>query len=798
MICMKKRFFFLLIAAFICCAVCVPAAFANSWNLKGPLLNAVSGTHRFDDYSAKVSFYEKNVPVSAAVMESRDHSVLLVSGKNAAGKETLWESTTAVYPPDWSELPEIDCTADSVTLSWPGYLRSFIFSWDNHEDTWVLTQADCGDDKLTLQEGIYVTGEGNIWQADPVTLESFNIRLFPDDDYDILYMNRIYAATGNATEFLHEEVTVPGKTKIPVYSAPDEKSYRAAGGKASVSGNEPFWLLASMNHWNMVEYEVSAGTHRIGWIRDQEAPLTQNAPVMLTDVPVPAVEYMTDDPFRGQAQFFAGDDLTDIHLLAPAGPFYVYARARLADGKEVRGFVPVRKCALPEEKISLESMNALCGTWAFYHGGNIQSDILKLLPDGTCEFRNLTEEASPDELYPDKGLSPEMIAPDEGLDGTWYVTESTALDMECAYTLVLRTKGTVKQYGILTLAEKDKDGRICLTLVRGETGGTWALTEKDDTPVNVSPIEMTYTDPAGEIGTSGFGYDRLDESWKPFFPRETWGNARFLTYPDYDHWSEYTEENYGKPYTVYPIVTVLDGGVQLHVFSRDGSGIEKIMETRPDTGMTEENGRKASAPIYTFGDSVSEDGVRHYRETINLYLDNERDPWNIQIVLERTDPDDSKAYYVSTVVYQYMQPGKTKIRGQKYDRLAICPEKGRLVYSYSYEEADITDSLVIPLTGGLRLDEFKLSDFPEDPDALLTSSRVDTKKHGKGNTVKMRRTPEKNGKVLGEIRHGAKVDMVEAGDGWCFVKYKNQYGYVKSEYIEGTSDYYGNSISPGS
>ena len=790
MIRMKKYIAFLLIAVFICCAVCVSAAFANSWNLKGPLLNAVSGTHRFDNYSAKVLFFDKEVPVSASVMESRDHSVLLVSGKNTAGEETLWESATAVYPPDWSERPEISCTADTVTLSWPGHLRSFTFSWDSNEDNWILTRADCGDDKLTLQEGIYVTGEGTIWQADPVTLESFNVRFFPDDDYDIMYMNRIYDATCNAEEITHYiEMTAPGKTRIPVYSAPDENSYRAAGGKASLSGNDPFRLLATMDHWYMAEYEVSDGTHRIGWIREKDVPLNVNVPVMLTDVPVPAVEYMTDDPFHGQVQSIAGDELTDVHLLAPAGPFYVYARARLADGKEVRGFVPVRKCALPEEKISLESMNTLCGTWAFYHGGNIQSDILKLQPDGTCEFRWLTESAADSEQYLEKGLSPLMIAPGEGSDGTWYVKESTAPDMGCAYTLVLRTKGTVKQYGILVMAEKDEDGKICLTLVRGVTGGTWALMEKDDTPVNISPIEMTYTDPAKETGSSGFEYDRLDEAWRPFFPREAWKNARFLTCQDYDKWSEFNEKNYGKPYTVYPIVTVLEGRVQLHVFSRDEDGIEKIMETRPDAGMTEEDGRKASAPIYTFGDSVQGDGIRHFRETINLYLDNERDPWNIQIVLERTDPDDPKAYYVSAVVYQYMQPRKTRIRGQKYDYLVICPEEGRLAYSYSYEEENISDSLVLPLTGGLRLDEFKLDDFPEDPDGLLTSSRVDTKKHGKGNTVKMRMTPKKNGKVLAEIRHGTKVEMVETGDGWCLVKYKDQYGYVMSEYIEATSDY---------
>ena len=68
---------------------------------------------------------------------------------------------------------------------------------------------------------------------------------------------------------------MPEDAVLPVYSAPDEKAYRGADGKACVSLREGVLVLASTKDqtWKLIEYEVSEGEKRMGWIRTaQDAP----------------------------------------------------------------------------------------------------------------------------------------------------------------------------------------------------------------------------------------------------------------------------------------------------------------------------------------------------------------------------------------------------------------------------------------------------------------------------------------------------------------------------------------------
>lgn len=764
----------------------VSIASANSWGLTGPLLNYVMAIKDFDDYSAITEYYSKDCRTSAAVMGSRYHHILLVYGTDASGNHSVWRSTTAVWQPGEMDGPiSLTCTDDTITLKTDTF-SSYTFSWDQYENTFILTQAEYGEFVLTLRDGVYYSQNGKIWQAPPIDIQNFNVILFPRTEYDILRMNRVYAVLADASGLWHGNVVGTDGKKIPVYSAPDTGSYRAAKGKAIVNTAENFWLLASIQDWDLVEYEVSMRTHRIGWIN--KADLSKEAPVMFTDVPAWSVEYLTDDPFWSQYQSFSASQLRNVHLLGLANPFYAYASAETAEGQPVWGFVPVQRCSLSDDTIDEQIMADLCGAWVFYSGGDIACEVMLLHADGTCELGGLKNEMSFEQLDPTNVFSQKDYS--ISITGTWYVADNP-VKMGLEKTFVLKeSNGKIVNLSLYDLSHRDEDGRMKLILVSGEAGGTYVKVAEENKPLTVSTVELSYTSPETDRQNYGVGYENLEEWLKPFFPEKCWNNARFLTCIDWEKDAAHNEERHWGTYKHYPVVTVLDGNVQLHLFNVENGQVTKIAETRSDCGMTETNGRKATAPIYHLSDATGEmDGIYRYRETLNLYFSSQSDPWNIQIVLETEVNNDPDILWVTHVIYQYSEPKTTLIRGQKYDYVVVTPTEKGLEYSYGYCEEPISDSFLFPFSGSTKLTEFTFSSFTDDPDKLLTPAKIDTKKHGSGGKVKLRQTPDKKGKVITEIPNAAVVNCTDIGNGWCFVHYQKFFGYIMAQYIEGTDAY---------
>ena len=157
----------------------------------------------------------------------------------------------------------------------------------------------------------YATADGLIWETEGA---------LPFATYQplLLQCNAIYAALQDASGFWSEEVT--GTEVLPVYAAPDENSYRASNGKASVSLAGGATLLMQYDDWSLVRYEVNSSRMRIGWVHTNQLG---SAPVMLTDIPVTLKDgaFLTDDPATSWYHTAEGDTLTDVHLLAQYDPF---------------------------------------------------------------------------------------------------------------------------------------------------------------------------------------------------------------------------------------------------------------------------------------------------------------------------------------------------------------------------------------------------------------------------------------------------------------------------------------------
>lgn len=160
-------------------------------------------------------------------------------------------------------------------------------------------------------------------------------------------------ASSPLQEFLHRWVKADKKAKnAAVWSAPDAKSFRAANGKASVSLKDGVWYMGGCDGWDMIEYEVSLRTHRIGWIKTGQLPDAWPDPWSELPCEVVSGSYMTDDPFVSQFHTFDTDSLSGFRALGLLTPFYAYVEAEKEDGQIVRGFIPARDVTIPDETMS--------------------------------------------------------------------------------------------------------------------------------------------------------------------------------------------------------------------------------------------------------------------------------------------------------------------------------------------------------------------------------------------------------------------------------------------------------------
>lgn len=429
---MNRRFISLLLCMLLVTSFVIPAS-ANSWGLKGKLLNAVSDVDTWNDYTSLDSQVG-----DTAVMHSRYHNTLM-----------LWEDgrlrtfPTAVYQPD-------DKRDDELILN--GSKQDFVlnygddewYSFANKGDGWYLYDAQIGDvtangyrssaDSSSLY-GFYVSKQHDTVRfTREIMLSEFNVSLFPKTPQEVRHLNLMHAALDSGADILgwwadDEDVgqkkSNAGKGTTPVYSAPFGKSaWRAAKGKASVGLSGNLWVLryvtnADGERYACIRYEVSERTQRIGYIPaevlGEEAQGEPSEDFIHVPVYAARETYLTDDPLCSQFPQFKVPAGTQFECLGMFNRWYAYVAAEVKDGRFVDGgeivwgFVPLRDLALDADthgSILWDVMDQLEGSWEFYAGGNQAEDILVLHADGTYTGKWVQG----DEVYPDN-------------HGSWFVTE---------------------------------------------------------------------------------------------------------------------------------------------------------------------------------------------------------------------------------------------------------------------------------------------------------------------------------------------------------------------------------------
>ena len=439
---MKNRICIILLAAALCMVLLCSGASANSWNLKGKLLQAMIKTHDWDDY-----ILLGNQADPFAVMKARYHHVLFF----VDDQDWLHVYTTAVYQPDARrEAPSL-VFGDRLHLSY-GNQETYVFQPIGEDGEYQLLYAEIGRfqlngnyDEAEMRVVSYWANEENDTALWPVTvrLEDFNINLLPHSVEEVRARNQLLAQFNGASHCLGYDYGSdnPGKLlqpkkkgTAPVYSAPYGKSaWRAGKGKAAVGLNGDLWLLSEFRNadgdsYSCIRYNVSERTQRIGYVLNRDLglpditdwhsddPITGFAHV---DVEAVADTYLTDDPDVSQFRQFEVPKGTQFSCMGLYNNYYAYVSAEVNNGKFVDGgaivwgFVPIRDLKVMEKEKAPEAANRLIGMWKLEAGGSLADDYLIFSEDGTFTGNSMEWETGAVLQDDNSGKN----------TGTWYVTK---------------------------------------------------------------------------------------------------------------------------------------------------------------------------------------------------------------------------------------------------------------------------------------------------------------------------------------------------------------------------------------
>ena len=150
-------------------------------------------------------------------------------------------------------------------------------------------------------------------------------------------------------------VSMKAGQKLPVYSAPSTKAYRANNGKAMCSTNGAVYALGWDGGWMLMLYEANyAGQYRVGYVEGSSIkgtlPKLQTLVWERVETTMAVSASLTDDPaLTGNSMVYlpAGTPVTYLTTMYnQTGWDYIET---MIDGQTARGFVPHGSLDLPFE-----------------------------------------------------------------------------------------------------------------------------------------------------------------------------------------------------------------------------------------------------------------------------------------------------------------------------------------------------------------------------------------------------------------------------------------------------------------
>ena len=465
------------------------SASANSWGLRGDLLDKVSAVNTWNDYSTICK-----QAGDAAVMGSRYHNALMLVEDGE-----LKVYTTAVHQPGSprDDVVGIEKNGDALILAYGKYGKGERYVFKNCEYGYCLTDVMVGEFRMELvnEDGwqrfkAYDAYDESYLSWVPY-LSQFNIELFPRSVDEVKHLNYMLAVLESGSQVLPEDGLYRsnvGKGTAPVYSAPfGNAAWRAGKGKASVGLKGDFWTLKTFagsdgEAYTLIKYDVSERTQRFGYVRSKDIKEEYDFEIQDDLINVDLVArrdtYLTDDPDVSQYPQFKVPEGTQFKCMATYDDEYAYVSAEVKDGKFVDGgqivwgFVPLADLDVDPAgnyygEVQPDAMIRLEGEWQFYAGGNQAQDKLIFYPDGTYQGVYAKGDDLGDEV--DTGMyTVRAHNPDCNLYWNDPPYELTLMDED----------GTVNIKG-LSFGEQDGEETFSLTFWEGG-GGYVRIKESED------------------------------------------------------------------------------------------------------------------------------------------------------------------------------------------------------------------------------------------------------------------------------------------------------------------------------
>lgn len=187
-------------------------------------------------------------------------------------------------------------------------------------------------------------------------------------------------------------VSLPAGQHYPVYLGPGEAYGQAGAGRAVVSTNDWIQFFGCEDTWALVQYGLSGGRMRIGWISLYDLPEdfqwpegfpAENLSWVWGRVRTLRPVSLTDDPFGAQTSIRTLEQDAGLVLLAGFGP---WCYVETEDAQKIRGFV--QKSSLTKAPIPYQAdENLVCMAQVLEDAG-IEAEVTGL-QNGPYNLRTL-------------------------------------------------------------------------------------------------------------------------------------------------------------------------------------------------------------------------------------------------------------------------------------------------------------------------------------------------------------------------------------------------------------------------
>ena len=129
--------------------------------------------------------------------------------------------------------------------------------------------------------------------------------------------------------------------RFDVYSAPSDRSWRGAKGKAAITSGSPIFVAGTEDGWILILYELESGVIRAGYIDSRKISGEYTSGDALsfsrTEAVLASAAVMTDDPIRQKETVARLKKGTKVTCLAEYRG-WIYVEAKVS-GKTARGFI---------------------------------------------------------------------------------------------------------------------------------------------------------------------------------------------------------------------------------------------------------------------------------------------------------------------------------------------------------------------------------------------------------------------------------------------------------------------------